>query len=413
MLVKRNTCNIQQALRDMIDVIVEAPKPDAVPADFEGLLAAERARIVRLCARLSGDGDAAEDLAQETLAEAWKQRRKLVEPAGAPRWLNAIARNVCLRWARSRGAEPPQGEPAAVEFAIDPAGLDVELERDELAALLDRALALLSPETRDVLIQKYVDESPLAAIAERLGLSPNAVAVRLHRGKLAFRRVLTTDLRHEAFAFGLVGDPTLAWQPTAMWCPICGGQRLQAAYDDEYRLFAVRCPACPAASGQAARFYSSQLAEPLKGRYRSALLRGLAEADARYREAQRLHSARCPECGEQVPLRFTLPPDCPGPFGDRRGMTLECARCDGGASISLRMFAQSQPQVRAFWKRNPRMHTLPAREVECDGVPAVVVRFESLGVPASIDVLVRHETWEVIEVRTAEAETRAEEVPSS
>jgi len=63
----------------------------------------------------------------------------------------------------------------------------IELERHELAALLDRALALLPPETRLALVQHYIEESSHAAIAARLGLSEGGVAVRLHRGKLAFR----------------------------------------------------------------------------------------------------------------------------------------------------------------------------------------------------------------------------------
>ena len=38
--------------------------------DWEAALRLERARLVRLCARFTGDVDAAEDLAQETLCEA-------------------------------------------------------------------------------------------------------------------------------------------------------------------------------------------------------------------------------------------------------------------------------------------------------------------------------------------------------
>jgi DNA-directed RNA polymerase specialized sigma24 family protein len=68
-------------------------------------LDAQRRRLVRLCAGISGDHGAAEDLAQETLLEAWRNRHKLHDPAGADRWLAAIARNVCRRWASSRGRD--------------------------------------------------------------------------------------------------------------------------------------------------------------------------------------------------------------------------------------------------------------------------------------------------------------------
>src|SRR5215218_2430569 len=68
---------------------------------------AQRARLVQLCAALTRDRHAAEDLAQETLLEAWRNREKLHDASGAERWLAAIARNVCLRWARRRGHELP------------------------------------------------------------------------------------------------------------------------------------------------------------------------------------------------------------------------------------------------------------------------------------------------------------------
>ena len=72
---------------------------------LEAALAGERARLVRLCAQLTGDTQAAEDLAQETLVEAWRCLAKLRTPDGLAPWLTAIARNVCLRWGRARGRD--------------------------------------------------------------------------------------------------------------------------------------------------------------------------------------------------------------------------------------------------------------------------------------------------------------------
>src|SRR4028119_417297 len=80
---------------------------------IESILPAERARLVRFCAHLSGSRDAAEDLAQETLIEAWRHRDRLYDPQGHQQWLSAIARNVCMRWRRAQGrgtddsARPP------------------------------------------------------------------------------------------------------------------------------------------------------------------------------------------------------------------------------------------------------------------------------------------------------------------
>ena len=121
----------------------------------------ERARLVRLCASLTGNCDAAEDLAQETLVEAWRHAHKLYDPSGRDRWLAAIARNVCRRWLRARGRDLARcaygsrdadaAEP--VDGPVDELDVEVDLERHELAQLLDRALALLPPVTRQVLIE--------------------------------------------------------------------------------------------------------------------------------------------------------------------------------------------------------------------------------------------------------------------
>ncbi len=124
-----------------------------------------------------------------------------------------IARNVCLRWARRRGREVSRivrlGAVEALPGGNDPAG---DWERAELVALLDDALRLLSPEARRVLVLRYVEGLSHAAIGARLGVSAGAVAVRVHRARLALRRALAqqrdgeasaTDLAHAALVHPL------------------------------------------------------------------------------------------------------------------------------------------------------------------------------------------------------------------
>src|SRR6476660_5637933 len=72
---------------------------------IEGVLPNEWLRLVRLCAHFTGDRDAAEDLAQETLIEAWRHQDRVYDWQGYSSWLSAIARNLSLRWVRQRGRE--------------------------------------------------------------------------------------------------------------------------------------------------------------------------------------------------------------------------------------------------------------------------------------------------------------------
>ena len=145
---------------------------------------AQRARLVRLCAALVGDAAAAEDLAQETLLEAWRLQDRLTDPSGVDAWLNAIARNLSRRWLRTRGRSAvPTSDEATLDGAGQAADLDDVLEREEIVELLDRALALLPAATREALVGHYVEERSHAEIAERLGSSVDAVSMRVSRGR--------------------------------------------------------------------------------------------------------------------------------------------------------------------------------------------------------------------------------------
>jgi DNA-directed RNA polymerase specialized sigma24 family protein len=57
----------------------------------------ERTRLVRLCARITGHSEVAEDLAQETLLEAWKYQHALRDREKRSQWLSGIDHCLCLR----------------------------------------------------------------------------------------------------------------------------------------------------------------------------------------------------------------------------------------------------------------------------------------------------------------------------
>jgi hypothetical protein len=126
----------------------------------------------------------------------------------------------------------------------DDVDLEVELERKELIELLDRALALLPPETRIILIKCYVEESPVAEVAAQLGINAMAAAMRLQRTKLALRRVLTRDLSQELVAYGIHTSGTDQWEETRLWCPCCGKNRLLGHFIPNNGGLLLHCPAC-------------------------------------------------------------------------------------------------------------------------------------------------------------------------
>ncbi len=241
----------------------------------------DRARLVRLCAAISGDRDAADDLAQETLLEAWRMRSKLREPAGFEPWLSAIARNICRRWARRRGRELPATSLGAETFAEprDAVDLDAELERAEMAELVDKALGALPAASREAMRQRYLDDRSVAEIAHRTGSTADAVSMRLTRGKATLRRSLAGDLRQEAESLGLTLAPAHGWAHTRVHCTQCGVGTLLMRIERAPGTIAFRCPHCdPNPSARAVEF---SLANPAF----AALLEGLVRPTAILRRA--------------------------------------------------------------------------------------------------------------------------------
>ncbi len=356
----------------------------------------ERDRLVRFCYRLIGDVSAAEDLAQETLICAWQQRQQLRDPDRRDAWLKAIARNRCRRWLRDQKSSrlqqplPDASEwPEAGDLAepADKFDLEIELERSELADLLDRALGLLAPETRRLLIERYVEGLPQAETARRLGLTEGAVAMRLQRSKLALRRVLVTAFPDVLDGFGLLEQQHQAsWKSTSIWCPTCGQRHLEGIFVRRLGVLRLRCPDCiPMNDTQ-----NVGLLDGASG-HRAALMRLLDWVDWLYRYSWEHSTVPCPGCGKILTLRkdHTARNSILSYFCNRCGH-----RTRNGQGVNL----LALPESRSFWRAHPRMRTLPGCQIEAAGRPAIVAGFEDVAGRSRLEIVYACDTLELIAI---------------
>jgi len=376
--------------------------------DFESLLAGERARLVRLCAWFSGNPEAAEDLAQETLIAAWKSRDQLVSLDKLKPWTAAIARNICLCWSRGYYREHNRvlysldSDPKLSDDIQDEINLEVDLDRDELARLLDKALGLLPKETAQMLVEHYIRESSQAEIAEMMNIHPGTVAVRLQRGKLSLQKLLRKNLQAEASAFGLIDRNDSAWEETNIWCPWCGGFRLQGKYQKN-QIFALRCPTCDAdaksimAGLDLTKPYHAKLLGNIKT-YKPAYARLLAAFRPIYQGALKSHSAPCLACGSQVEVRVEHDKQTYKHSSLFSQVTLHCPVCGWASNKSLTGLVLGSAAAQRFWREYPRMRMLPALDIEVQGSLAFLTRLQSLTSNAELTVISRRDTFEQLEV---------------
>lgn len=363
---------------------------------------AERAWLVRYCASLSGRPEQAEDLAQETLVEAWRNRHKLVDPTGRSPWLAAIARYVIQRWFRQQGRDQQHlvsldDEEIFQELWPQEQGdFEHDLERSELATLLDRALALLPAETRLALIAHYVEELPQTEVAARLGMSAGTLAVRLHRGKLALRRLFATDLREDALAYGLGGASAGGWRELSLWCPTCGQHRLQGQINPDDGHLLLRCSACSQKS------FVDHQTRLLRGvtTCRVAFNRVLDWVDTYFPPALQSGFAPCIGCGRMAPIRQGLPfPAKPADL-EQGSMYVACT-CTMQNTCELPIIALASQEGRSFLRKHPKIRLLPLSEQEVGGALALLVSFVSLSDNARLDLLAARDTLQPLQVSTS------------
>ena len=332
-----------------------------------------RRALVRLCAAISGDASMAEDLAQETLLEAWRISDRLTDADGIDRWLAAIARNICRRWARRRAAQPRF---ASEEF-LD--GMAEEVAPSGPADLVHAALALLPEEAGGLLVERELLELPVTEVATRRRLSPEAVSMRLIRARALLRRVIESKLLDDAVALGLVEAAAAGWQPTRAWCRSCGRYRLDMRTADG--TVAFRCAECEGTDGTPAtvfRLANSQFSRLLDGVVRPSALLRRAEtwSHAYYTSAASCGIAACTACGAPAAVegyrREELAEGSPGTIG----LSVSCAACGEQVTSSIAGLALAHPVLVEFRRAHPRTVARGPRE---SGSESLLVRCEEPG----------------------------------
>ena len=141
-------------------------------------------RLVRLCARLTKDSAAAEDIAQETLVRAHDHlgRFDLSRPMWP--WLKTIAKRLIIDHVRATARELPMEDDHRQGPRVEHAWTE---EREVLA----QALSKLPARQRTAMALRYIEDWEGPEAAEYLGLSGLAFRQILHRAK----RKLHTEYR--------------------------------------------------------------------------------------------------------------------------------------------------------------------------------------------------------------------------
>jgi RNA polymerase sigma-70 factor (ECF subfamily) len=143
--------------------------------------------------------DDVEDVLQETFIAVW-QNAKTYQPRGTPAaWLWVIARNQSAMLLRKRGQPPvplPGAEAEETGPNADPA--DAVLARAELAAATRALSGADRHAEREVWQLLYVEDRPVAEVAQLTGVPEGTVKSRAYRARRLLRAALHGAGTHSA-----------------------------------------------------------------------------------------------------------------------------------------------------------------------------------------------------------------------
>ncbi len=188
----------------------------SAPARFDALFTDHQRQVLAYAIRRTPTLADAEDVAAETFTIAW---RKLdVVPADALPWLYAVARRVLANHRRGLGRRERLAALLRVDDVPTPERAGEDHDGPAFAAL-----ASLPPADQEVLRLVAWEELGNQEIAAVLGLTPNAVAIRLHRARARFADALarTTggddlkDLDQSRTSADVKGTNGAAWKGAA------------------------------------------------------------------------------------------------------------------------------------------------------------------------------------------------------
>lgn len=165
-------------------------------AAWEELVRLHTRRVYSVCFRFTGTATEAQDLTQEVFLRVFRTVKSFRSGEGSfGVWLNRLTRNLLIdhyrRTRQDRATDSIEEQlPRIEESTALTSRTDGMLAGREASELLQGALAKLSPELRETVILRDVEELEYREIAQVLNVPEGTVKSRLNRGRAELARIL-------------------------------------------------------------------------------------------------------------------------------------------------------------------------------------------------------------------------------
>lgn len=177
---------------------------------FERLVREHGGRLLAVARRFLRDEEEARDAVQECFLSAFRSINNFEQGSRLSTWLHRIVINASLMRLRSRQRKPEEPiEDFLPQFQADghqvnhptadwEGSAESLLARSQTRAIVRAAIDRLPESYRAVLLLRDIEEMSTEEAAQSLGVTENAVKIRLHRARQALRGLLEPQFRRTA-----------------------------------------------------------------------------------------------------------------------------------------------------------------------------------------------------------------------
>lgn len=128
------------------------------------------------------DADAAGEVTQQVFLKLMREMTRFRGDAAFSTWLYRLVVNACVDRSRSRRRDPIGEDPSVLDRVARGLSHEELFARREVAASVQRAIAMLPAKLRAAILLRYFEDLSYAEMANVLNCSMGTVASRLSRG---------------------------------------------------------------------------------------------------------------------------------------------------------------------------------------------------------------------------------------
>ncbi|MEM9080936.1 MAG: sigma-70 family RNA polymerase sigma factor [Verrucomicrobiota bacterium] len=196
---RRTPCDLTSLSDEDLVTRCQADLPHQLDS-YDELVRRYRPLFLNYCARFVGNQFDAEEICQDVFVRIFKKIGQFEGRSSFKTWAFRIASNLCLNHRGTLAKKRERYTLIQDEYHVQADAIFHDAGTEDLAETIQKALARLDDQKRELMNLRFVSGLRIEEIADRLGLKLSAAKMRIHRARAELKDAYLDVLLHEQIA---------------------------------------------------------------------------------------------------------------------------------------------------------------------------------------------------------------------